>query len=259
MTDPVLGSNLVGLQPKDMGVRRRHRNRVRPSDDKGPRHERPPTASRLRPCDRNWSRSRVHADRTARGHHHHRNFGRDRDPGLLEPAPEGVSTRPSKSDLRNASSAVESWTTDNPQDRDGPATSGTPLTNYTTASDSLATSIALPGGASTQVSPGNYMSIYTHSTGNGYCIAAANTGSSKKWTRPGAPTSAQASIYDSTAGGSHDYPVGRVRDCGRTGRAGIHGRYRRCAVRALQRAGNEAHVGSRGLGSFHERDREPHG
>lgn len=106
-----------------------------------------------------------------------------------------------KSDLRNASSAVESWTTDNPQDRDGPATSGTPLTNYTTASDSLATSIALPGGASTKVSPGNYMSIYTHSTGNGYCIATANTGSSKKWTRPGLPTSAQASIYDSTAGG----------------------------------------------------------
>jgi type IV pilus assembly protein PilA len=111
-----------------------------------------------------------------------------------------------KSDLRSVAHAVEAWNADNTTDRDGPAAAGTPLSNYTAGSDTLASTIALPGGSSVKTSPGNFVTIYANSTGNGYCVAAAHGGSSKGWTRPGQPTSTQASIYDSTAGGITSTP-----------------------------------------------------
>ena len=52
-----------------------------------------------------------------------------------------------KSDLRSAAHAVEAWNADNTTDRDGPAAAGTPLSNYTAGSDTLASTIALPGGS----------------------------------------------------------------------------------------------------------------
>lgn len=142
-----------------------------------------------------------------------------------------------KSDLRSAAQAVEAWSTSNATDRDGPAAPGAPLTNYTEASDTLAAMISLPGGEQVKSSPGNLVSIYANTTGNGFCVASANSGSSSGWTRPGLPTGSTSCHLRLHRRWNHRDPIRRMRLHDRPRSPGLRGRYRGAGLPTLQRHG----------------------
>ena len=95
-----------------------------------------------------------------------------------------------KSDLKNMATAQETYITDNPT-----ATSlvvGTPAAPVTGATT--------VGTQAFQTSSGNY--IYVKAITDGYCIGAANKGSTKGQAGAGATfTTAETSFYNSTTGG----------------------------------------------------------
>lgn len=109
-----------------------------------------------------------------------------------------------KADLRNVATAVTAWTVDHSQDPDGPAGPGSPISNF--ESGTLDSSLLFEPGLSVPTSPGNFVEVFAHADGQGFCVAGASMSGKRPWRPPGRPGVASVQIFDSTMGGITETP-----------------------------------------------------